>query len=113
LRSFGSGIRAAASHPQEGRRSNFPIFLVLLGELGEGLQGDVQGLGDAAHVAPSGIAFAALDFGNEGGGEVGSLGEGSLGELRFLAKLLDRSGQTFLAFGWWGAARHRPRVFRV
>jgi hypothetical protein len=25
------GIRAAASHPQEGPRSNFPIYLVVLG----------------------------------------------------------------------------------
>ena len=43
-----------ASHPQCGARSNFPIQLVALGELREGLQGGVQSLGDAADVAPGG-----------------------------------------------------------
>jgi len=70
-----------------------------LGELGKGLEGDVQCLGDAAYIAPLGIPPAALDFGDERGGEFGLLGEGSLGELRFLAQLVDRSGQTSLAFG--------------
>jgi len=113
LVSFGSGIRAAASHPLSGCRSNFLIYLVLLGEVGEGLERDAQSFGDTADVAPGRIALAALDCGDERGGEAGALGERSLGKLRLLAKLLDRFGQPSLAFGWWGAARHRPRVSRV
>ena len=49
------------------------------------LEGHVQRLGDGTDVAPDRVVPAALDFGDAVGGEVSSLGEGSLGEPRLFA----------------------------
>lgn len=64
-----------ASHPQGGGSSNFPIYLVLLGCLGERLEGDAQGLGDPAGVTPGRVVAAALDLGDQGLGYIGALGQ--------------------------------------